>query len=169
MKAADQELQNWIEWNPVGDHMLEIYVISLYQSAIIKSYNAMRLLNNFLTHYPPCPIPLEQLRVDRKYGVEAAQAAAQGIIESVPRILGPLAAKGNDRSPKTLFDALRIIWPLICVFVMDICRPEQRVVAEGYLLYIGQELGVRQGLNTYPGRLLLPLESREPLEDDEES
>jgi hypothetical protein len=154
-----------MEWNPVGDHMLEIYVISLYQSAIVKVYNAIRLLNNFLTHYPPCPTPLEELRADRKYCVETAQEAAQGIIDSVPKVLGPLAAKGNDRSPKTLFDAMRIIWPLICVFVLDICRPEQQLVAEGYLFYIGRELGVRQGLNRYPGKLALPQEARVPLGD----
>ncbi|KAM0253059.1 hypothetical protein ACHAQJ_007435 [Trichoderma viride] len=163
MRAARLELEDWMKWNPMGEHMLEIYVISLYQSAVVKGYNAMQLLNNFLTHYPPCPTPLEQLRADRKYGVDVAQEAAQGIIESVPRILGPLAAKGNDKSPKTVFDALRIIWPLICVYVMDICKPEQRLVAEGFLFYIGRELGVRQGLNTYPGRLTIPQEAQEPL------
>lgn len=168
MKAAFHEVEDWMESNPVGNHMLEIYVISLYQSAIVKGYNAVKLLINYLTHYPPCSIPLQQLMADRKYCIEVAQAAAQGIIESVPRILGPLATKGKDKSPKTVFDALRIIWPLICVYVIDICRAEQRLVAEEYLFYIGRELGIRQGLNTYNTKLTLPREARVPFGEHEE-
>ncbi|KAM0511062.1 hypothetical protein ACHAPE_010266 [Trichoderma viride] len=162
MKAATHELEDWMESNPMDNHMLEIYVISLYQSAIVKGFNAVKLLINFLTHYPPCSIPLQQLMADRDHCIEIAQTAAQEIIESVPRILGPLAAKGKDKSPKTVFDAVRTLWPLICVYVMDICRSEQRLAAEEYLFYIGRELGVRQGLNTYSGKLNLPQEARTP-------
>ncbi|KAL7922745.1 hypothetical protein ACQKWADRAFT_292289 [Trichoderma austrokoningii] len=168
MKAATNELEAWMESNPVDNHMLEIYVISLYQSAIVKGFNAVKLLINFLTHYPPCPIPLQQLMADRECCVEVAQASAQGIIDSVPRILGPLAAKGKDKSPKTVFDALRTLWPLICVSVIDICRSEQRLAAEEYLFYIGRELGVRQGLNTYSKKLALPQEARIPFGEHEE-
>jgi hypothetical protein len=160
MKAATDELEDWMKLNPPENHMLEIYEISLYQSSIVKGFNAMRLLINFLTNYPPCSTPLQQLMADREYCIEIAQTAAQGIIESVPRILGPLAAKVKDKSPKTMFDALRTLWPLICVYVIDICRPEQKFVAEEYLFYIGRELGVRQGLNTYSGKLSLPQEAR---------
>lgn len=167
MKAATHELEDWMESNPVENHMLEIYVISLYQSAIVKGFNAVKLLINFLTHYAACPVPLQQLMADRDYCVEIAQISAQGIIESVPRILGPLAAKGGDRSPKTVFDAVRTLWPLICVYVMDICRSEQRLAAEEYLFYIGRELGVRQGLNTYSGKLNLPQEARAPFGEHE--
>ncbi|KAL6830591.1 hypothetical protein J3E69DRAFT_327265 [Trichoderma sp. SZMC 28015] len=162
MKAAEQEFEDWIEKNYVGTHILEIYAMSLYHSAIVKGYHVMRLLINFLTHYPPCPIPLEQLNEDREYSVTAAQNAAQGILESVPRVLGPLSSS-RDKSPKTVFDALRVIWPLISVYVMDICRSEQRLAAEGLLFYIGRELGVRQALNTYPDTLTLPQEAKEPL------
>ncbi|PTB36869.1 hypothetical protein M441DRAFT_61589 [Trichoderma asperellum CBS 433.97] len=168
MKAAIHEIEDWMESNPVGNHMLEIYVISLYQSAIVKGFNAVKLLINFLTHYPLCSIPLQQLTADRDYCIEIAQTSAQGIIETVPRILGPLAAKGKDKSPKTVFDALRIIWPLICVYVMDICRPEQRLTASEYLFYIGRELGIRQGLNTYSTKLTLPPEARVPFGEHEE-
>ncbi|KAL6906723.1 hypothetical protein GGI43DRAFT_238457 [Trichoderma evansii] len=162
MKTAEHEIEDWMESNPVGDHMLEIYVISLYQSAIIKGYNAVKLLINFLTHYPPCSTPLQQLMADREYCIKTAQISAQGIIDSVPRILGPLTAKGQDKSPKTVFDAIRIIWPLICVYVIDICRSEQRLTAEEYLFYIGRELGIRQGLNTYSDKFNLPDEARLP-------
>lgn len=165
IKAATHEVEDWMESNAMDNHMLEIYVISLYQSAIVKGYNAVKLLINFLTHYPPCSIPLQQLMADREYCVEIAQISAQGIIESVPRILGPLAAKGKDRSPKTVFDAIRIIWPLICVYVIDVCRSEQRLAAKEYLFYIGRELGIRQGLNTYSGKLTLPQEARVPFGD----
>lgn len=161
IKAAQQEFEDWIEVNSVGTHVLEIYAISLYQSAIVKGYHIMQLLINFLTHYPPCPIPLEQLKEDRKYSIRTAQAAAQGILEGVPKVIGPLS--GKDKSPKTVFDALRVIWPLIAVYVLDICRPEQRLAAEGLLFYIGRELGVRQALNTYPDTLTLPEEAIEPL------
>ncbi|KAL7894673.1 hypothetical protein HDV64DRAFT_271622 [Trichoderma sp. TUCIM 5745] len=162
MKAATQELEDWMGLNPANSHMLETYVISLYQSAIVKGFNAVRLLINFITHYAACPIPIQQLRADRDYCIEMAQASAQGIIESAPRILGPLAAKGKERSPKSVFDAVRTLWPLICVYLLEICLPEQRLAAEEYLFYIGRELGVRQGLNTYSAKLSLPPEARAP-------
>ncbi|EHK26519.1 uncharacterized protein TRIVIDRAFT_211749 [Trichoderma virens Gv29-8] len=162
MKAAEQEFEDWVESNPIGNHVLEIYAISLYQSAIVKGYHVMQLLINFLTHYPPCPIPLEQLHEDRKFSIDAAQTAAQGILEGVPRVIGPLSS-GQEKSPKMVFDALRVIWPLICVYVMTICRAEQRLAAEGLLFYIGRELGVRQALNTYPEGLTIPQEAKVPL------
>lgn len=162
MKAAEQEFEEWVEKYYVGTHILEIYAMSLYHSAIVKGYHVMRLLINFLTHYPPCQIPLEQLKEDREYSVKTAQNAAQGILESVPRVLGPLSSS-KVKSPKTVFDALRVIWPLISVYLMDICRSEQRLAAEGLLFYIGRELGVRQALNTYPDTLTLPPEAKEPL------
>ncbi|UKZ73283.1 hypothetical protein TrVFT333_000926 [Trichoderma virens FT-333] len=162
MKAAEQEFEDWVESNPIGNHVLEIYAISLYQSAIVKGYHVMQLLINFLTHYPPCPVPLEQLQEDRKFSIDAAQTAAQGILEGVPRVIGPLSS-GQEKSPKMVFDALRVIWPLICVYVMTICRAEQRLAAEGLLFYIGRELGVRQALNTYPEGLTIPQEAKVPL------
>ncbi|KAL7932238.1 hypothetical protein V8C35DRAFT_307757 [Trichoderma chlorosporum] len=162
MKAAEHEFEDWVETNFVGDHVLEIYAISLYQSAILKGYHVVQLLINFISHWPPCSAPLEQLKRDREYCIKTAQSAAQGILEGVPRVLGPLAT-GKDKSPRTVFDALRIIWPLIAVYVMGSSRPEQRLAAEGILFYIGRELGVRQALNTYPDKMLLPEESAEPL------
>ncbi|KAL6878576.1 N-terminal fungal transcription regulatory domain-containing protein [Trichoderma novae-zelandiae] len=162
IKAAEKEFGDWLELNPIKNHVLEVYAISLYQSAIVKGYHVMQLLINFLTHYPPCPVPLEQLKEDRKYSFRTAQDAAQGILEGVPRVLGPLST-GKEKSPKAVFDALRVIWPLIAVYLMGICRPEQRLAAEGLLFYIGRELGVRQGLSTYPGGMTLPEEAREPL------
>ncbi|OTA05281.1 Zn2Cys6 transcriptional regulator [Trichoderma parareesei] len=162
IKAGEREFEEWLEVNPIGDHVLQIYALSLYQSAIVKGYRGIQLLINFLTHYPPCQVPLEQLREDREYTCRTAQDAAQRILEGVPRVLGPLSSR-KDKSPKDVFDALRVIWPLIAVYVMGICRPEQRLAAEGLLFYIGRELGVRQALHTYPEQLKLPEEATEPL------
>ncbi|KAH6604789.1 zn2-c6 fungal-type dna-binding domain [Trichoderma cornu-damae] len=163
MKAAERGVEDWMESNPIRDRALETYTMSLYQSALVKGYHVMQLLINFLTHYPPCPTPLEQLRADRKYSVETARTAAQEILEGVPRVIGPLAAKEIQKSPQTLFDALRVIWPLIAVYVMGVCRADQRLAAEGLLSYIGRELGVRQALNRYPEGLAIPQEAKEPL------
>lgn len=162
IKAGEREFEDWLALNPIGDHVLQIYALSLYQSAIVKGYRGIQLLINFLTHYPPCQVPLEQLREDREYTCRTAQDAAQRILDGVPRVLGPLSSR-KDKSPKDVFDALRVIWPLIAVYVMGICRPEQRLAAEGLLFYIGRELGVRQALHTYPEQLKLPEEATEPL------
>lgn len=162
LRTAEKEFEDWLESNPVGNHVLEVYAISLYHSAIVKAYRGIELLINFLTHYPPCQVPLEQLKEDRECCFRMAQDAAQSILEGVPRVLGPLSS-GKEKSPKDVFDALRVIWPLIAVYVMSICRPEQRLAAEGLLFYIGRELGVRQALNTYPDQLTLPQEATEPL------
>lgn len=162
IKTGEKEFEDWLKLNPIGDHALEVYALSLYQSAIVKVYRGIQLLINFLTHYPACQVPLEQLKEDREYTSRTAQDAAQRILEGVPRVLGPLSSR-KEKSPKDVFDALRVIWPLIAVYVMGICRPEQRLAAEGLLFYIGREMGVRQALSTYPGQLALPEEATEPL------
>ncbi|KAK5987385.1 hypothetical protein PT974_11512 [Cladobotryum mycophilum] len=161
MIEAQQQLQDYID-SKVGDHVLDLYMVNLQHSACVKGYHIMQLLVNFLTHYAPCPIPLEQLREHRAFCLQQVHSAAEGILENMPQALGPLA-KGKDKSPKVLFDALKVVWPLICIFIIPSGRPEHRLAAEGILVYIGKELGVRQALNTYPGDMLLPQEAQEPL------
>jgi hypothetical protein len=88
--------------------------------------------------------------------------AGQVIVDSVRIALGSLAA-GKDKSPRILFDALKMVWPLTAVYIAGATLPHQRREAEAALVFIGKEIGIRQALNTYPGRLPLPLEARQPL------
>ncbi|OAQ91750.1 N-terminal fungal transcription regulatory domain-containing protein [Purpureocillium lilacinum] len=144
-------------------HELDAYMRNLYHSAVVKGYHYIQLMANFLTHYAPSTLTLEELRARRDACLEKTQLAAQEILDSVPWILGPLAS-GKDKSPKVLFDALKMVWPLTSVYVVSTTLPEQRVQAEVALVFIGKEVGVRQALKTYPAGLALPPESQRPLE-----
>ena len=143
-------------------HDLDKYLGNLYSSALVKGYHFIHLLANFLTHYAPCKLSLQELRAQRQRCLQRSRGAAQDIVDSVPWILGPLAS-GKDKSPKVLFDALKMVWPLTCVYVVSSTLAEQKSEAEVALIFIGREIGVRQALNRYPGQFPLPLEARQPL------
>ncbi|UNI14994.1 hypothetical protein JDV02_001569 [Purpureocillium takamizusanense] len=142
---------------------LDAYMRNLYHSAVVKGYHYVQMMANFLTHYAQSELTREELRARRDACVEKTQLAAQEILNSVPWILGPLAS-GKDKSPRVLFDALKMVWPLTSVYVVSTTLPEQREGAEVALVFIGKEVGVRQALKTYPGAIsLLPPEALRPL------
>ncbi|KID88112.1 C6 finger domain protein [Metarhizium guizhouense ARSEF 977] len=169
LAEAEKHVNNYVRTATDSTHDLDVYMRNLYYSAIIKGYSYLLMLANFLTHYAPCRITLHQLRAQRTHCLQMVRAAGQFIVDSVPYSLGPLAT-GKDKSPKVLFDALKMVWPLTAVYIVGATLAEQKSEAEAALLFIGREVGVRQALNTYPGKLLLPLEARHPLglapEDD---
>ncbi|EFY88693.1 hypothetical protein MAC_05311 [Metarhizium acridum CQMa 102] len=169
LAEAEKHVNNYVKTATDCTHDLDVYMRNLYYSAIIKGYSYVLMLANFLTHYTPCRITLHQLRAQRTHCLQMVRAAGQFMVDSVPYALGPLAA-GKDKSPKVLFDALKMVWPLTAVYIVGATLPEQKSQAEAALLFIGREVGVRQALNTYPGKLSLPLEARQPLglapEDD---
>ncbi|KND90283.1 hypothetical protein TOPH_05164 [Tolypocladium ophioglossoides CBS 100239] len=159
---AEEELDEHLAASNRYSHDLDSYMNNLYSSAIVKGYHYIQLLANFLTHYPASKLSLEDLGAQRARCLQKTRRAAQDIINSVPWILGPLAC-GKDKSPKVLFDAMKMIWPLTSVYVLSTTLPEQKSEAEAALIFIGKEIGVRQALNTYPGRFPLPLEAEQPL------
>lgn len=167
--TAEKEFNSYVKTAADCSHDMDVYMRNLYCSAIIKGYTYIMLLTNFLTHYASSRITLGQLQTQRARCLDMVRAAAQSIVDSVPVALGPLAA-GKDKSPRVLFDALKMVWPLTAVYIVDGTLPEQKSEAEVALIFIGKEVGVRQALNTYPGKLPLPLEARQPLgfkpEDD---
>lgn len=162
LAEAEAEVNNYVRTAADCTHDMDVYMRNLYYSAIIKGYSYILLLTNFLTHYAPSRITLDQLRVQRAHCLQMVRVAGQYIVDSVPFALGPLAA-GKDKSPKVLFDALKMVWPLTAVYIVGATLPEQKSEAEVALIFIGKEVGVRQALNTYPGKMPLPLEARVPL------
>lgn len=162
LAAAEKEVNEYVQTAADCTHDMDVYMRNLYYSAIIKGYSYILLLANFLTHYAPCRITMDQLRAQRTTCLRMVREAGQYIVDSVPAALGPLAA-GKDKSPRVLFDALKMVWPLTAVYIVGATLPEQKSEAEVALIFIGKEVGVRQALNTYPGRLPLPLEARQPL------
>ncbi|POR31268.1 Uncharacterized protein TPAR_08517 [Tolypocladium paradoxum] len=159
---AEQEIDEAVTTSIDCTNDLDNYMRNLYNSALVKGYHYIQLLANFLTHYAPSKLSPEELRAQRDRCLQRTRSAAQHIVNSVPWILGPLAS-GKDKSPRVLFEALKMVWPLISVYVVSTTLPDQRSEAEVALMFIGKEIGVRQALNAYPEQLPLPLEARQPL------
>lgn len=160
---AETKLNDWIDGKPAFLHDLDPYMRNMQYSAIVKGYHIMQLLINFLTHYPPCPVPVEELLVHRRYCIQTVRVASQSILQNVPFAIGPLA-KGKDKSPRVLFDALKLIWPLSAIYMVSTSLPEQRKQALSLLIFIGKEVGVRQALKSRPEIIMLPDESLSPLD-----
>jgi hypothetical protein len=130
---------------------------NMQYSAIITGYHVMQLLANLMTHLPACPVPVEQVYSHRRYCLQSIQVASRSVIDNVPYAMGPLA-KGRDKSPRVLFDALKLVWPLSAIYIVPTARPEHKVAAEKVLQFIGKEVGVLQALYTKPGWIDLPVE-----------
>ena len=141
---------------------IDWYMRNLYLSAILKGYCFLMLLANYLTHYTGSKIPLDDLKVYRAACLSSMRHAAQQIVESVPTGLGHLMS-GKDKSPRALFEALKMVWPLTAVYVLPGPTEEQRMEAEVALIFIGNEVGVRQALKLKREPLRLPNEARTPL------
>lgn len=128
----------------------DTYWRKMYCSALVKGHYIAHLFTNFLTHYPPCPISLDELKAQGNLCLLRLRDAAQEIIEFLPSTMGPLATS-SVKPPKMIFDAMKMIWPLICVYTVPSTLPHQKNAVEMALMFIGKELGIRQALSIYPG------------------
>lgn len=168
---AEKVMTAHFESSPEFLHIMDPYMYNMYSAACVKGYSLVLIYANFLTHHPASPVSLGTLRALRTRCKKIVRTNAQSIIDSLHITLDPLRSV-KDRSPRTLFDALKLVWPLTAVFLMQSTLLEQRNKAEQALQFIGHEIGVRQALKVYPGNLDLPLEARSPLpvvelEDDD--
>ena len=149
--AAENEAEAAFQAAPILDEVPnEYYWRNVYCAAVVKCYHITHLLTNFLTHHAQCDIPAQRLRQHRDYCLERVRSAAAEIIHFSTRLMTPLIQR-MDPSPKALFDAFKLIWPLTCVYIIPTTLPEQKAYAETSLFFIGRELGVRQALKSYPG------------------
>lgn len=142
---------------------LDVFWRQNYCSALVKGYHIAQLYINLLSHYRPCPIPTRELETRREYCLQRVRSASQEILDSAPAVLAPLI-NNNDRSPRMLFDAMMVVWPLSAVYVVSSTLPDQKSTAEMALLFIGRGLGIRQALSTYPGSTAarVPIQAQTP-------
>ena len=157
LTTAERRLSHWIDLQPALDHEFDPYMRNMQYSAIITGYHVMQLLANLMTHQPACPIAVEDVYSHRRYCLQSIRVASRGVIDNVPYAMGPLA-KGRDKSPRVLFDALKLVWPLSAIYIVPTARPEHRAAAEKVLQFIGKEVGVLKALNAKPGQVDLPAE-----------
>ncbi|CEJ90684.1 Putative Expressed protein [[Torrubiella] hemipterigena] len=166
LTTADQSLADWIDKQPPFTHAIDPYMRNMQYSTLVKTYHIMQLLINFLTHFAGCKIPLDELLANRRYCLQTIRGAAQGILQNVPYAIGPLS-RGKDKSPRVLFDALKLSWPLVSIYVASsTVLPEQSALALELLIFIGKEIGVRQALRAKPQINLVPDEAISPLDVD---
>ncbi|KAF4980743.1 hypothetical protein FZEAL_3328 [Fusarium zealandicum] len=138
------------------------YMRNMLNSARVKGHHIVLAFANLLTHHMACPVSLDDLKSLRANCVRVVRNAAQEIVDGLARNLDPAAFRNNP-SPKTLFDALKLVWPLTAVYMVSSTLPEQRDAAEKALRFIGKELGVRQALKVNRGASVLPAEAEAPL------
>ncbi|CAM1507114.1 Fc.00g067550.m01.CDS01 [Cosmosporella sp. VM-42] len=163
MEEAEAVMRNYFESRARFAHIMDPYMKNMYWSACVKCYHVLLLFVNFVTHHLTSPIPLDELKELRIRCVRIVRTSAQEIMGTLPVTLNPIILK-KDKSPRTLFDALKLIWPLTAVYIITSVLPKQRKEAEMALRFIGQELGVKQALRVYPGKFPLPPEAEKPLE-----
>lgn len=135
----------------------------MYYSTRVKGYHLLLVFVTFLTHHIAAPVPLLVLQALRTHCVEIIRSSADKILESLPRTLDPRAFRRNP-SPKTLFDALKLIWPLTVVYIFPTTLESQKEIAQKSLAIIGRELGVRQALKVYKFEDKFPPEARRPVD-----
>lgn len=131
-------------------NLMDSFWRQMYCSARVKCYHVAQLYINFLSHYRHCPATPREMELLRELCIQRVRSAAQEVLDTIPMTLEPLISN-NDKSPKMLFDALMIIWPLSAVYITPLVLPEQIGSAETALLFIGRELGIKQALSAYPG------------------
>ncbi|KAG6298607.1 hypothetical protein E4U09_000654 [Claviceps aff. purpurea] len=162
LEVAEEQVDHFLATGVDCTQELTFYLRNLYWGAVIKGHTYILYLANFLTHDPCGRLPPAQLSARRAHCLHKIRAAAQCIIESNLAALSSLRAQ-QDRSPRILFDALRMVWSLTTVFVSAPALAEQRSQAQAALMFIGKEIGVRQALHTGVEGGALPPEARLPL------
>lgn len=162
MAEAQAELEAYITSHKVGDHFLNPYMHDLRHSAMVKGYHIMHMLANFLTHYPGRGVSLDHLIRYREFCIQTTRSASQMILDRSKEAVFWLG-KDKDKTPKGLFDALKLVWPLTTVLIIPTTLPKQKAEAEVALTFIGKEVGVRQALSRYPWTLPLPPEAQGPV------
>ncbi|KAM0437635.1 hypothetical protein ACHAPT_001999 [Fusarium lateritium] len=160
---AEDSLKSFQTHNIYMDHDFDPYMQNMLNSARVKGYQVVLFFANFLTHHMASIIPLDILKSLRTHCIRLVRGSAQEIMDAVTQNLDPGAFQNNP-SPKTLFDALKLIWPLTAVYLVSSTLPEQRESAGKTLRFIGRELGVRQALKVNRGASVLPAEAEAPLE-----
>lgn len=161
LTTAERCLNDWIDSQPALEHEFDPYMRNLQYSAIITGYHVMQLLVNLMTHSTACPVPIEDVFAHRRYCLQSIRVASCGVIDNVPYAMGPFA-KGRDKPPRVLFDALKLVWPLSAIYIVPTTRPEHKEAARQVLQFIGKEVGVLQALNVKPTKVDLPQEMLVP-------
>jgi hypothetical protein len=150
------------------DEVFNPYLRDMHNSTRVKGYHVILTFANFLSHHWATPIPIHELKVLRAHCIKRVRADAKEIMNSVNRNLDPASFRNNP-SPRTVFDALKLIWPLTAVYLVPSTLHEDSEAAGVSLQFIGRELGVRQGLRVNRGESMLPPEADAPskLAEDE--
>ncbi|KAK7430833.1 hypothetical protein QQZ08_002622 [Neonectria magnoliae] len=163
MSQAEDDMRAFYMSRPSSGTDFDPYMRNMYASTCVKGYHILMAFSNFLTHHIASPIPLSTLKALRIRCIQLVRMFAQEIVDSTETTLNYKTFRNNP-SPRVLFDALKLIWPLTAVYLIPTTLPEQKDMAEKSLRFIGRELGVRQALKVYPGANPFPDEANEPLD-----
>lgn len=152
---------------PHADVTMDVYMQNIQCAAVIKSNHLMQMLCNMLTHYAPCPVPLQELLVHRRYALQRIWESSRVIIDNLPVAMEPLSRTTVLQSPQVLFDAMKLVFPLFLVAHMPTTLQEDKDIAMLALQYIGKEVGIKQALARDGPKMPLPEEARVPLVMDQ--
>ena len=164
LTKAEQAINDYATAHPASMHSFAegLYSRNIYSAAIIKGHSFLMLLANFLTHRTSSQVTFESWEAHYSRYVNSVQAAGQSILDSIPFTLGSMAST-KDTSSKVLFNTMRMIWPVKSVYLSGASLPEQRDQAYMALLFMGEEVGVKQALSPFGAATTLPVESLRPI------
>ncbi|PHH61861.1 hypothetical protein CDD81_7789 [Ophiocordyceps australis] len=166
LAAAEEELNRCItasgrhyETNAHDFHMHTIFC-----SGKLQTQYSLELLADFLTHFGQRHShSMDKLHGMRLRCLGKMHAAAQCIIDAIPRFLGDLSPQTPPRR-HLLVGSIRMIWPAMTVYKAWSALPAQKEAARKALLYIGKEAGLHQALCFLSDFGVLPDEARRPLD-----
>ncbi|KAI1023796.1 hypothetical protein LB504_004968 [Fusarium proliferatum] len=159
IRDARQELRAFAESPRTAIGLFDTYMGNLYAGTCIKVYSLLMAMVCFLSHQRPLSIPFNVLWSTRNDCINIAQNSAQNVLDTLPRALDTKAGPGM--SPKTFFDAVKLVWPLRTIHAMPATSPEQKRIAAKTLVFLGRDIGLKQALNIYADFYEpLPLEAR---------
>ncbi|KAH7326623.1 hypothetical protein B0I35DRAFT_475251 [Stachybotrys elegans] len=130
---------------PSEPGMLDHYMWLLYWASLIKVHSVVQFLINYLTIYDVNQTSQEKYRAQWFSSLYIVRDATDQILRCIPSLLGPLA-KLSTTNVQIVFSSLKVVWPLSTIVASTSARPQQKKDAQTALVFIGNEVGVRQAL-----------------------
>ncbi|KAF4122488.1 Fungal Zn(2)-Cys(6) binuclear cluster domain, partial [Geosmithia morbida] len=182
LPRAGDELEARLASRPhLGRQSIDVFWMSMYQSCMIKAYHVAHLLANYLAHYTgggcsdddddddddddtASAASAAEIQAHSVAYLERVEDGSARILSSATRKLAHLRGQ-TVRSPSTLLEAPRLVWPLTAVYTIPSTPEAHEDTAWELLSLTGKELGVRQAIMVHAGAFngMVPEKANAPL------
>ncbi|PHH67523.1 hypothetical protein CDD82_1391 [Ophiocordyceps australis] len=148
LAAAEEEMKRSVAANGRSHeaHDFDFSIYTLVCSSQIQTHHSLALLANFVRHYAQRHShSMDDLDGMRQHCLGKMQAAAQRIIDSIPRFLGDMSPQA-PRGRHLFMASLNIMRPITIVYRARSMLPAQGEAARRVLEFMAREAGLHQAL-----------------------